>query len=189
MPLSGIRSVRRDHTDVVIFNIGREQNVKAGRSQNEIAGKIFVFRIRFNELIRIHRGEYFITRDVPPVKTHVHVVSPVNGAPSDAVLNECDGICGTSFEFRGALLSKSSLPRTRGSIASVTITIRGASNRRVHIMRFDLKDVALRTLILVAGGLAALLLALKGQGQALPALAVGGTLGACVMARFGPGEG
>jgi hypothetical protein len=57
-----------------------------------------------------------------------------------------------------------------------------------YIMRFDLQDVALRTLILVAGGLAAVLLALKGQGQALPALAVGGTLGACVMARFGPAE-
>ena len=56
-------------------------------------------------------------------------------------------------------------------------------------MRFDLQDVALRTLIVVAGGLAALLLALKGQGQALPALAVGGTLGACAMARFGPREG
>jgi hypothetical protein len=56
------------------------------------------------------------------------------------------------------------------------------------MIRFDLQDVALRTLILVAGGLAAVLLALKGQGQALPALAVGGTLGACVMARFGPDE-
>jgi hypothetical protein len=65
---------------------------------------------------------------------------------------------------------------------------RGASNRRTYIMRFDLQDLALRTLILVAGGLAAVLLALKGQGQALPALAVGGTLGACMMARFGPSE-
>ena len=55
-------------------------------------------------------------------------------------------------------------------------------------MRLDLRDVVLRTLILVAGGIAALLLALKGQGQALPALAVGGTLGAFVMARFGPSE-
>jgi len=55
-------------------------------------------------------------------------------------------------------------------------------------MRFDLRDVALRALILIAGGLAAVLLALKGQGQAIPALAVGGTVGACVMARFGPGE-
>jgi hypothetical protein len=64
----------------------------------------------------------------------------------------------------------------------------GAPIAATHIMRFDLQDVALRTLILVAGGLAALLLALKGQGAALPALAVGGTLGACVMARFGPGE-
>jgi hypothetical protein len=69
---------------------------------------------------------------------------------------------------------------------SGTIPQRGASNRRDHIMRFDLQDVALRTLILIAGGLAALVLALKGQGQALPALAVGGTLGACMMARFGP---
>jgi hypothetical protein len=71
---------------------------------------------------------------------------------------------------------------------SATIPHRGASNRRTYIMRFDLQDVALRTLILVAGGLAAVLLALKGQGQALPALAVGGTLGAFVMARFGPSE-
>jgi hypothetical protein len=57
-----------------------------------------------------------------------------------------------------------------------------------YIMKFDLRDIALRTLIFVAGGLAALVLALKGQGQALPALAVGGTLGACVMARFGPAQ-
>src|SRR5205814_1738951 len=62
------------------------------------------------------------------------------------------------------------------------------SNRRTLIMKLDLQDVALRTLILVAGGIAALLLALKGQGQALPALAVGGTLGVCLMARFGPSE-
>ncbi len=49
-------------------------------------------------------------------------------------------------------------------------------------------DYTLRTLIVLAGGLAAVLLSLKGQGQALPALAVGGTLGACMMARFGPNE-
>jgi hypothetical protein len=55
-------------------------------------------------------------------------------------------------------------------------------------MKFDFRDIALRTLILVAGGLAALVLALKGQGSALPALAVGGTLGAFMMARFGPTE-
>jgi hypothetical protein len=50
------------------------------------------------------------------------------------------------------------------------------------------QDFALRALIVLAGGLAAVLLALKGQGQALPALAVGGTLGAFMMARFGPSE-
>ena len=45
-------------------------------------------------------------------------------------------------------------------------------------MKIDLVDVALRVLILVAGSLAAVLLALKGEGQALPALAAGGTIGA-----------
>ena len=52
-------------------------------------------------------------------------------------------------------------------------------------MHFNI-DFALRTLIVLAGGLAAVVLSLKGQGQALPALAVGGTLGAFMMARFGP---
>jgi hypothetical protein len=55
-------------------------------------------------------------------------------------------------------------------------------------MKLDLQDFALRALILVAGGLAALVLALKGEGQALPALAAGGILGACMMARFGPAQ-
>jgi hypothetical protein len=53
---------------------------------------------------------------------------------------------------------------------------------------FDLRDLALRSLILVAGGISAVLFVMKGQGQALPALALGGTLGACMMARFGPAE-
>ena len=44
-------------------------------------------------------------------------------------------------------------------------------------------ELALRALILLAGGLAAVVLALKGQGAALPALAAGGILGAC-MTRF-----
>ena len=52
--------------------------------------------------------------------------------------------------------------------------------------KLDLQDFALRTLIVVAGVVAAALFILKGQGAALPALAVGGTLGACAMARYGP---
>ena len=49
--------------------------------------------------------------------------------------------------------------------------------------QFDLRDLALRTLIVVSGVLSAALLAMKGQAQVLPALAVGGTLGAFFMAR------
>ena len=50
---------------------------------------------------------------------------------------------------------------------------------------FDLQDLALRALIVAAGAVAAALFVLKGQGQALPALAIGGTLGAFFMRRFG----
>jgi hypothetical protein len=52
----------------------------------------------------------------------------------------------------------------------------------------NLQDLALRTLIVLAGGIAAALLILKGQGEALPALAVGATVGTFAMARFGPSE-
>lgn len=47
--------------------------------------------------------------------------------------------------------------------------------------KFDVQDLALRVLIVAAGAIAGLLLAQKGQAQALSALAIGGTLGALVM--------
>ena len=53
-------------------------------------------------------------------------------------------------------------------------------------MRHDLKDFALRSLILLAGGLAAFLLAREGYAQALPAVAVGGALGAFFATRVQP---
>jgi hypothetical protein len=55
-------------------------------------------------------------------------------------------------------------------------------------MRYDSRDFALRVLFLTAGGVAALLLSLKGYGAALPAVAVGGALGAFFAARVQPGE-
>jgi hypothetical protein len=45
-------------------------------------------------------------------------------------------------------------------------------------MNFDLQDYALRLLFLLAGLVAAIVLTMKGYGQALPGLAVGGILGA-----------
>lgn len=53
-------------------------------------------------------------------------------------------------------------------------------------MKYDLRDFALRSLILLAGGVAAILLAREGYGQALPAVAVGGAVGAFFAARFQP---
>jgi len=54
--------------------------------------------------------------------------------------------------------------------------------------KLDLKDVALRALILAAGSVAAALFILKGQAHAVPALAAGATLGALMMGQFGPSE-
>jgi hypothetical protein len=44
-------------------------------------------------------------------------------------------------------------------------------------------DITLRTLIVVAGAISAVLLVLKGQAPAVPALAIGATLGAFAMRR------
>jgi hypothetical protein len=54
--------------------------------------------------------------------------------------------------------------------------------------RFDVQDLALRTLIVVAGGLAAAWFALNGEAQALPGLAIGGTLGAVFVAQLSATE-
>jgi hypothetical protein len=50
------------------------------------------------------------------------------------------------------------------------------------------QDLALRGLLIVAGAVAAALFVLKGQAVAVPALAVGATLGAVAMARVGASE-
>lgn len=55
-------------------------------------------------------------------------------------------------------------------------------------MRSNLQDYALRTLFVVAGVLAAVLLVLKGQAQAVPALAIGAMLGTAAVSRFGASQ-
>jgi len=56
------------------------------------------------------------------------------------------------------------------------------------VRNLTLQDWALRALIIACGVVAALLLSLKGQVQALPPLAIGATLGAAMMAQFGARE-
>lgn len=52
----------------------------------------------------------------------------------------------------------------------------------------DLKDWALKALIILCGGVAAALLVQRGEAQALAPLALGATLGAAMMGRFGASE-
>ncbi|HEX6159977.1 MAG TPA: hypothetical protein VF111_07410 [Thermoanaerobaculia bacterium] len=50
-------------------------------------------------------------------------------------------------------------------------------------MKLDLQDLSIRALFLLAGGIAAVILTMQGHGEALPAVAVGGGLGAWFAAR------
>lgn len=50
------------------------------------------------------------------------------------------------------------------------------------------QDLAIRAVMLAAGCVAAALLVLKGQPAAVPALAIGATLGTFAMGRFGAAE-
>ena len=54
---------------------------------------------------------------------------------------------------------------------------------------FTWQDMLLRVLIVVGGVIAAALFVLKGEGEALPALAIGGMLGAFLVTRFESEEG
>lgn len=54
---------------------------------------------------------------------------------------------------------------------------------------FSWQDMVLRALIIVSGVVAAALFVLRGEGEALPALAVGGMLGAFLVTRFESEEG
>lgn len=54
-------------------------------------------------------------------------------------------------------------------------------------MNLDLRDFALRALILLAGGIAAIVLSMRGYGTALPAVALGGALGAFFASRVQTG--
>jgi len=56
------------------------------------------------------------------------------------------------------------------------------------VKKTNLQDWALRTLIVICGGVAAALLVLRGQAQALAPLAVGATLGAAMFSRSDPSE-
>jgi len=51
--------------------------------------------------------------------------------------------------------------------------------------RANFQDIAIRAAILMSGVVAAILFVMRGEGDALPALAVGSMLGACLV---GAGE-
>jgi hypothetical protein len=80
-------------------------------------------------------------------------------------------------------ISREAAGRTRCS----TSERRRVQGRTVP-MNLDLRDYALRGLILLAGGLSALLLTMQGHGLALPAVAIGGALGALCASKLQSAE-
>ena len=70
--------------------------------------------------------------------------------------------------------------------AALLQSVPARSNRATHIMKnLQWQDVAIRAVMVAAGCVAAVLLVLKGQAPAVPALAIGATLGTFAMGRFG----
>ena len=55
-------------------------------------------------------------------------------------------------------------------------------------MNLDKRDFLLRGLFIVCGAVSAILLALQGHGEALPALAIGGVLGVYCVGSVETGE-
>src|SRR5215207_4690168 len=91
------------------------------------------------------------------------------GRERSSVSNRVRRLMGSSTRRGG--VSSAKLPDPR-PVQAASPTIYGPP------MKYDAQDFALRVLFLVAGGVAALLLSFKGYGAALPAVAVGGALGA-----------
>jgi hypothetical protein len=56
------------------------------------------------------------------------------------------------------------------------------------VKNLDFQDWALRALIVACGAVAAALLVMRGQAQAIAPLALGAMLGAAMMSRVGPSE-
>jgi hypothetical protein len=56
------------------------------------------------------------------------------------------------------------------------------------VKNLDFRDWALRALIVACGAVAAALLVMRGQAQAIAPLALGAMLGAAMMSRVGPSE-
>jgi len=56
--------------------------------QDQLAGQILVLRVRFDQLVRVHRIEDGLTGNVPSLQTHVDMIGPKNLSFSDACLNK-----------------------------------------------------------------------------------------------------
>jgi hypothetical protein len=54
--------------------------------------------------------------------------------------------------------------------------------------KLDWRDIAIRGVLLAAGSVAAVLLVMKGQAQAVPALAIGAVAGSLAMGRISTAE-
>jgi uncharacterized membrane protein YfcA len=73
------------------------------------------------------------------------------------------------------------------SHASASATI-PRSKRYLVVKNIDFRDWALRALVVACGAVAAALLVLRGQAQAIAPLALGAMLGAAMMSQIGPSE-
>ena len=87
--------VRRDHSDIIAFDVDCEQDVEClsrRRCEQKVAGQIFVVWICLDDRVAVHRSENLVPRDMPPGQPHVHMIGPVDLLRAEALLNEVERI-------------------------------------------------------------------------------------------------
>src|ERR1041384_757627 len=89
LPFLWIWTIDSHDSYVVPGYVRCEEYMKALQRDYEIARKVFVTRILFNDLVRIDGIENFTSRDLTPLQTQVHMVRPEDTAAAHTSPNEC----------------------------------------------------------------------------------------------------
>jgi hypothetical protein len=91
LPFIRIRAIRGDDTYIVVNVVDSEKDVKPG-AEDQIARKVLVIGVFLDDYIRIHRGQNVVSTYEPSREPHIHMISPVHLAASNASLDEGEWI-------------------------------------------------------------------------------------------------
>src|SRR6185295_11059989 len=91
LPFFRVRSIGGDDADIVAFDVRSEQHVNCCRfltRKDQVAWKVLVARILFDNLIGGYRREDRLSREESSLEPHIHVIGPVDASLANALLNK-----------------------------------------------------------------------------------------------------